>query len=233
MKKSSPFTESSFRGFSPQGLKFLHDLDAHNNRDWFAEHRNDYLRFVSEPMKQLVAALAPMISELDPLAITTPNRTVSRIYRDTRFSNDKTPYRPRLWFAFKRNVEFWTETPTYFFQLEEKQYMFGMGMYSASAATMRRFRAMIDDDPEHFLRLIEPVRKSKTFKLETDQYKRRLPCEHSVTIDAWYQSKSIAVLARREPDKTLMSPKLVDMLIERFVLLQPLYNFIWKATVLR
>jgi uncharacterized protein (TIGR02453 family) len=222
----------SFSGFSPQGLKFLHNLNANNNRDWFTKNRNDYLQFVAEPMKQLVESLAPMISELDPLVITSPNRTVSRIYRDTRFSNDKTPYRPRLWFAFKREVESWTETPTYFFQLEEKEYMYGMGMYSASAATMRRFRAMIDDDPERFLRTIEPVHKSKTLKLDTDQYKRRLPSEHPVTIDAWYQSKSIAILARREPDKTLMSPKLVNLLIERFVLLKPLYDFLWKAVVL-
>jgi uncharacterized protein (TIGR02453 family) len=231
MTKPLSFIKPSFSGFSPQGLKFLHNLNVNNNRDWFSAHRNEYIQFVAEPMKQLAAALSPMILELDPLVITSPNRTVSRIYRDTRFSNDKTPYRPRLWFAFKREVEYWTETPVYFFQLEEKEYMYGMGMYSASAATMRRFRAMIDDDPEHFLRVIEPVRKSKTLKLETDQYKRRLPSEHSAIIDAWYQSKSIAVLARREPDKTLMSSKLVNLLIERFVLLKPLYDFLWKTVV--
>ncbi|MDR1141867.1 MAG: DUF2461 domain-containing protein [Planctomycetaceae bacterium] len=237
MNKTSPFTKQPFQGFSPQGLKFLHNLNAHNNRDWFAKHRDDYLQFVSEPMKQLVMSLSPMISELDPLVITAPNRAVSRIYRDTRFSNDKTPYRPRLWFAFKREVEYWTETPTYFFQLEEKQYMYGMGMYSASAATMRRFRAMIDDNPEFFLRITEPVRKSRTLKLETDQYKRRLPFQYpekySITIDPWYQSKSIAVLAHREPDKTLLSSKLVNLLMEHFVLLKPLYDFLWKSVVLR
>jgi uncharacterized protein (TIGR02453 family) len=231
MNKSLSFTKPSFPGFSPQGLKFLRNLNRNNNRDWFAEHRSDYLQFVAEPMKQLVETLSPMILELDPLAITSPNRVVSRIYRDTRFSNDKTPYRPRSWFAFKREVECWTETPAYFFQLEEKEYMYGMGTYSASAATMRRFRAMIDDNPEHFLRIIEPVRKSKTLKLEADQYKRRLPSEHPVTIDTWYQSKSIAVLAHCEPNKTLMSPKLVHLLIERFVLLKPLYDFLWKAVV--
>jgi uncharacterized protein (TIGR02453 family) len=233
MNEASSFTKPSFSGFSPRGLKFLRNLNANNNRDWFAKHRNDYLQFVAEPMKQLVESLAPMISELDPLVITSPNRIVSRIYRDTRFSNDKTPYRPRVWFAFKREVECWTETPTYFFQLEEKEYMYGMGMYSASAATMRRFRAMIDDDPEYFRYVIEPIHKSKTLKLETDQYKRHLPSEHSAIIDAWYQSKTIAVLAHRESDKILMSPKLANLLIERFVLLKPLYDFLWKAVVLR
>ncbi|MDR2117460.1 MAG: DUF2461 domain-containing protein, partial [Planctomycetaceae bacterium] len=87
--QTSPFTtKPSFRGFTPQGLKFLHNLNANNHRDWFTENRNDYIRFVSEPMKQLVISLSPMISELDSLVITVPHRVVSRIYRDTRFSND-------------------------------------------------------------------------------------------------------------------------------------------------
>ncbi|MDR2439581.1 MAG: DUF2461 domain-containing protein [Planctomycetaceae bacterium] len=231
MNKASSFIKPSFSGFAPQGLKFLHNLDANNNRDWFAKNRNDYIRYVAEPMKQLVMSLTPMILELDPLVITAPHRIVSRIYRDTRFSHDKTPYRPRTWFVFKREVECWTETPAYFFELGEKKYMYGMGTYSASAATMRRFRAMIDDNPELFLQIIEPVRKSKTLKLETNQYKRRLPSEHPVAIDPWYQSKSIVVFAHCEPNKTLMSPKLVHLLIERFVLLKPLYDFLWKAVV--
>ncbi|MDR0704127.1 MAG: DUF2461 domain-containing protein [Planctomycetaceae bacterium] len=233
MNKNLSFTQQLFSGFSPQGLKFFHHLRANNNRDWFAKHRNDYLQFIAEPTKQLVGSLAPMISELDSLAITSPNRVISRIYRDIRFSNDKSPYRPRVFFAFKREVECWTETPAYFFQLDEKEYMYGMGTYSASAATMRRFRAMIDDDPERFRQTIEPFRRSKTLKLEIEQYKRRLPNEHSAMIDAWYQTKNIVVLARREPDKTLTSPKLVNLLIEQFVLLKPLYDFLWKAVVLQ
>jgi uncharacterized protein (TIGR02453 family) len=232
MKKSLSFSSQIFQGFSPQTLSFFHQLDANNNRDWFAKHRNDYLRYVSEPMKQLVISLSPMISELDPQVISAPHRIASRIYRDTRFSNDKTPYRPRLWFAFKREVDRWTETPTYFFQIEEKKYLFGMGMYSASPATMRRFRQMIDDNPNYFRNIIEPIRKKKTFKLDVDRYKRPLPCEHPAIIDAWYQSKSIAVLAQREPDKILFSSKLVDFLIDRFIFLKPLYDFLWQATVL-
>ncbi len=227
----SSFENTPFTGFTPQGLKFFHDLDRNNNREWFAEHKDEYVKFISEPMKRLVADLGPMIQELDPQVVTDPNRTVSRIYRDTRFSNDKSPYRPRTWFAFKRNLDGWTSTPTYFFQIEEKQYEFGMGMYSATPATMRRFREKIDDDPQKFLNVIEPIRKSRTLKLDPLPYKRRLPCDLGKIVEPWYQSKSIAVLAYREPDKTLFSKKLVDFLIDQFVLLKPLYDFLWSVTV--
>ncbi|MDR1383039.1 MAG: DUF2461 domain-containing protein [Planctomycetaceae bacterium] len=225
--------QSSFPGFSQQYLKFLHGLNANNNREWFAEHRNEYIEYLLEPMKRLVVALTPVMRELDPYVNTIPHRVVSRIYRDVRFSADKTPYRSRLWFAFRREVNCWTETPTYFFQIEESQYLFGMGMYAASSATMRCFREMIDDDPKQFAEIIAPIRKSRQLKLEEERYKRCLPSEHPAAIDAWYQSKTIALLARRKPDKTLFSPKIVTLLTDQFVLLKPLYDFLWQATVLR
>jgi uncharacterized protein (TIGR02453 family) len=219
----------SFQGFSPQTLQFLHDLSENNNREWFAEHKSEYVKFVSEPMRRLVVSLTPMMSEIDPLLITAPNRTISRIYRDTRFSNDKTPYRPRIWFAFKREVNCWTETPTYFFQVEEETYSLGMGMYAATASTMRNFREMIDDNPTQFANIIEPLCKNKTLKLDINQYKRKLPCNHNSTINTWYQNKSIAIIATQEPDKNLFSPKLIKTLINKFILLKPLYDFLWNA----
>jgi uncharacterized protein (TIGR02453 family) len=226
------FDDSSFSGFSQAGLKFFHDLDRNNDREWFAKNRDRYVRLISEPMKQLVSAITPIVSSLDPMVITTPHRVVSRIYRDTRFSADKSPYRPRVWFAFKRNVDYWTATPTYFFQLEESSYMFGMGMYSASAATMRKFRDNIDNNPEQFHEIIKPIQRKRNLDLESDCYKRRIPTEYPTIIDRWYQSKSIAVLGHCKPDKILFSPKLVDFLIERFVLLKPLYDFLWNSVVL-
>jgi uncharacterized protein (TIGR02453 family) len=225
-------SETLFQGFSPKILRFFHNLERNNNRDWFLEHRDDYDVHVAEPVKRLVLELVPMVQELDSQIVTEPRRIISRIHRDTRFSNDKTPYRPRVWIAFKRNVESWMLTPAYFFQVQEKDYWFGMGMYADQPATMQRFRRMIDSDPERFLQVIEPIRKNKSLKLEPNRYKRLFPCSHSKAIDAWYQNKSIAVYATREPDKTLFSSKLPDFLMERFVLLKPLYDFLWKAVVL-
>ncbi|MDR2345681.1 MAG: DUF2461 domain-containing protein [Planctomycetaceae bacterium] len=231
-KKVNSDDNLSFKGFSQSSIKFFHDLNCNNNRNWFYANREQYINFVSEPMKNLVRAILPAISHLDPLVVTSLNRVISRIYRDTRFSTNKLPYRPRIWFAFKRNVETWTMTPTYFFQFDENNYMFGMGMYSASAATMRRFRELIDENPDHFREIIEPIQKSKSLKLESDTYKRRIPSNYPDTIDRWYQSKSIAVLGSRKPDKTLFSSNLVDFLTGRFILLKQLYDFLWKAAVL-
>jgi uncharacterized protein (TIGR02453 family) len=222
MSAKISFDKSLFNGFSQQSIKFFYDLNRHNDRDWFSDNRERYIRFVSEPMKQLVQEISPMVSGLDPLVITVPNRIISRIYRDTRFSADKSPYRPCIWFVFKRNVECWTETPAYFFQFDEHVYEYGMGMYSATATTMRNFRKMIDDNFEQFRQIIEPIQRARNLDLESNSYKRRLQSEYPATIDKWYQSKSIAVMGRRKPDKILFSAKLIEFLIDRFNLLKPL-----------
>ena len=226
----------NFPCFSANSLKFYRNLSCNNNRQWFSEHRSEYVNHVQSPARQLAEKLGPMVAELDPRIETEPHRIISRINRDTRFSNDKSPYRPRTFLAFHRSVERWSETPTFFFQVEETRYLFGMGIYGAPPAMMRRFRSLIDDDPETFYSVVEPILRNRSMALESDKYKRPFPAEFPETISAkiipWYQSKTIGVLGYRQPDKTLFSPKLADFLIDRFVLLKPLYDFLWKCTVL-
>lgn len=224
-----------FSGFAPQALDFFHELERNNNRQWFADHRADYLRHVAEPMTRLAEELIPQVQELDSKIIADPKRTVSRIYRDTRFSNNKLPYRPNVWLAFRREIERWSETPVFFFEIKETEYWFGMGMYSAKAALMQNFRRCIDADPEAFLRVIEPFKKSRTLRLESEQYKRPLPGEHAEKyakeLFPWYQSKSVSVVGVRKPDKTLFSAGITDFLMGQFLLLKPLYDFLWKTVL--
>ncbi|MDR2761929.1 MAG: DUF2461 domain-containing protein [Planctomycetaceae bacterium] len=222
-----------FSGFSRSAIKFFRELGRNNNRDWFLLNRERYIRFVFEPMKCLVGSISPVISGLDPLALTIPSRVISRIYRDVRFSSDRLPYRARIWFAFKRDVEYWSSTPAYFFQFDDVGYVYGMGMYSALPLTMKKFRGAIDDDPKGFSKIIEPIEWSEDLRLESDIYKRRIPSEYPLMIDNWYQSRSIAVLGRREPDEVFFSSSLIDFLTERFILLKPLYDFLWSVTVLK
>ncbi|GHT37308.1 hypothetical protein FACS189427_10100 [Planctomycetales bacterium] len=218
-----------FGGFTPKALDFFRRLDKNNSREWFTEHKKEYVQYVAEPFKQLAVELAPMMQELDPLVFTDPRRTVARIYRDTRFSHNKTPYRPNLWIAFKRNSECWTETPVFFFELTATQYMVGMGMYQANAATMRNFRQQIDNAPQYFWETIKPICRDKAMQLEAEQYKRLLPCEHRKEIIPWYQSKTFAVIGTYEPNKTLYNAKLTGFIMDKFVFLKPLYDFLWRA----
>ena len=82
---------ASFTGFKPEAIQFLVDLAAHNERDWFQPRKADYERLLKEPMELLVADLGERFrAEGIPLE-PDPRRSVFRIYRDTRFSKDKSP----------------------------------------------------------------------------------------------------------------------------------------------
>lgn len=221
-----------FQGFSPQTLDFLRRLERNNDKKWFTENREKYVKNVAEPMKSLAASLVPIVSELDPHIVTDPKRIVSRIYRDTRFSKDKTPYWTHPWMAFRRPLENWFHVPTYFFEIHKEGYTFGMNIFRPSSTTMRRFRNKIDDAPEDFEKLIAPVHRSRSLKLETEKYKRCLPCEYTEPVFSWYQSRYVEVICRRKPDKTLYSSKLLDLTADGFVRLKPLYDFLWSCVVI-
>jgi uncharacterized protein (TIGR02453 family) len=87
---------SLFPGFPKEGIAFLRSLAKNNNREWFQERKPVFERSVKSPMEQLVDALNTHLVKFAPQYITEPKKAVYRIYRDTRFSKDKTPYKTHI-----------------------------------------------------------------------------------------------------------------------------------------
>jgi uncharacterized protein (TIGR02453 family) len=79
--------------FTAQSLKFLRDLKRHNDRDWFQPRKALYDEQVREPMLALIGKINHELARVEPGFITEPKKALFRMYRDTRFSNDKTPYK--------------------------------------------------------------------------------------------------------------------------------------------
>jgi len=220
-----------FNGFSPKTLKFLRDLGANNNKVWFEAHNEDYQRYLLEPLRNLVVELGEFMLSIDPHLEVTPaaNRTISRIYRDTRFSKDKSLYRSNMWITFKRPIEDWMDAPAYFFEITPDSYRYGMGFYQASKKTMDRFREMIDDKPDEFLRLISPFSKQQLFEVAGAMYKRILDKSKTEEILNWYQRKSLYLVCNREIDDRLFGGGLVEDLLFGFGLVAPFYHYLWKV----
>ena len=82
-----------FRGFPPASLTFLRGLKKNNRRDWFEERRETYLRDIVGPLKALVEELDVRFASLAPEFVGDPKTSLFRIYRDVRFSKDKSPYK--------------------------------------------------------------------------------------------------------------------------------------------
>jgi uncharacterized protein (TIGR02453 family) len=218
---------ANFNGFLPESIVFLKALKKQNNKLWFEAHKHEYEKHVLEPMQRLASSLGPFMLAIDPLFEARPsvNRTISRIYRDTRFSRDKAPYKTTMWITFKRPGEGWQDRPAYFFELASDSYRYGMGFYAASKDTMDALRETIGRKRALFRKTVSFLRKRKDFIVEGETYKRTLKKDESQEILNWYQRKNIYLVRNRKIDGRLFSKQLEKDLRSGFKLLAPLYRF--------
>ena len=217
-----------FSGFTSKTFTFLNDIKTNNNKPWFEEHKQLFIDHVQAPLHALVSDLGPAMQEIDPYFETTPNKCISRIYRDVRFSKNKQPYKSHMWITFKQPQKEWEDSPAFFFEIAEDSYSLGMGLFDPSPATMTAYRKFIDTYPKDFNEIIEFYPKQQTFTLEGNKYKRILDPSKSPVILDWYQRKNPYLYCNRKLDDIVSSPTLVDFLKKEFATLSDLYNFFWQ-----
>jgi len=220
-----------FTGFTKETFAFLQGLAENNNKPWFQEHRDDYDAHLLGPFQQLVAAMSGAMLTIDSRFETRPavDKTISRIYRDIRFSKDKSPYRANMWLSFKRPKKEWKGAPAYFFELSLDGYRYGMGFYDAGRSNMDRLRELMAADVPGFQRLIATLDGEHPFEVKGDLYKRVLRPDLPEDVQAWYQRKNLYLMVEPAMDQRLFSPQLADHLLAGFEQLAPIYHFLWKA----
>lgn len=217
-----------FNGFSNISQKFLLDLANNNNRDWFAENKQIYKDYVESESIQLFAAVADTMQLIDPSFEIEPKpaKVLSRIYRDIRFSKDKTPYRTSVWFSFKRSGKEWKEYPAYFFELSANSYSYGMGYYEANKNTMDRLRSEIEENSEAVFSMMDNLVRNTKFQIEGDKYKKILNPNIDERLAALYQSKNIYLICTTELSD-YSETKDIDMeLQEQFLMTTEFYQFL-------
>ena len=217
-------------GFSRQTLDFLVELRARNDREWYKEHKPDYDRLVLKPFQALVTALTPVISRIDPLIETAPavGKTISRVYRDSRFTKDKSLYRDRAWIMFEQKSGENADIPGFYFELTPSMYRYGVGYYTVSAKSMEKFREMIDGDEAGFQKIIKPVADAGFFTVEGELYKRGRYAGAHPEIAEWYNRKNIYIAANRDDvTEAFDFDALVARLNEGFPALAGIYHY-WR-----
>lgn len=222
-----------FQGFAQEGLTFLQQVRRENDKAWFEENRFIYEHSVLEPFRALVDDLAPVMLEIDPLIETRSaiGKTLSRIHRDTRFSQDKSLYRDRMWLTFKRPAKNWTDAPAYFFGITPDAMHYGLGYYSASKPTMDLFRHTLKQRPTQFLEMATCCRTP--FELIGESYKRPLVKDLDPAIATWYNRKSFAAIVDTHDIEPLFHAELVTLLADGFRQLEPLYQWLMNVETMK
>ena len=214
-----------FKGFQEEYKDFLIQLRFNNNREWFHENHDTYLKYVREPLKALVREMGPMMLSIDPQFDIESRRTISRINRDLRFTRDKSPYRANMWITFKRLATEGKVVPSYYFEIFPEYYSYGMGFYNVPRGVMDEIRGMIDERNQKFMKIHKLYKSQNTFTMEGRKYKRIINKELPEDLTDWYQRKELFFVCDRNDD-LIFSPELIDVMYKDFKLIEPIYHFL-------
>jgi uncharacterized protein (TIGR02453 family) len=142
---------ATFTGFTPDAIQFLADLAANNDRAWFQPRKADYERLLKDPMASFIAALAERFAARGIPLVADPVRSPFRIYRDTRFSRDKSPYKTHLGASFPWAAAVAAGEGPHgvggYFNLQPGEIYVGGGMWHPEKARLDAFRRAVVDDP--------------------------------------------------------------------------------------
>lgn len=212
---------------SEKSLRFLDENHRRNSREWFSEHKAEYDEYVRAPMLELAEALIPTLLKIDPLLVLEPKRALCRIYRDTRFSRDKTMFKRASWFVFQRSKGM--EHPVWFFEFTPDFYRYGCGYYSTPPKIIEYLRGFILADDKRYRDAQKALDALPAFSLEGEQYKRPHFPDASDKQRNWLERKSTTAMHTSQDTRRLFSKNLTKTLIESFTKLAPVYSFLIHA----
>lgn len=141
-----------FTGFTDETFQFFAAIRFHNTPEFFHANHDWYERSVRSPLKDLAAELGETVLEVSDRLETRPERVLSRINRDVRFSRDKSPYRDYMWLSFRRPGTPHSGELTIYFDIGSKDCGVGFGVYDLARPLMNAVRREIRVNPESFER---------------------------------------------------------------------------------
>lgn len=213
--------------FGPEALKFLRALKRNNRREWFQPRKEQYERDVRAPMQAIVEQLAVDMRAFAPEVIVDPKKAIFRIYRDTRFGEDKTPYKTNIAASFAwRGLPRWEGAGLYF-QLSHEDVWIGGGLYDPPTPLMQRVREHIAANHRRMKTLVESASFKRTIgELEGERLQRvprGFPPDHPAADLLRYRQ----FLAGRELSPTASSSaRFYPTLIETFKVIVPVVRFL-------
>ena len=219
-------TLTEFGGFSRAAIDFLAELAANNDRAWFQPRKADYERLIKQPLEALCVALAERFEARSISLRSDPAKSPFRIYRDTRFSKDKSPYKPYASANFP-----WVEGekvgPGGYFHLQPGEVYIGGGMWHPEPARLAAWRAKVANDPAAVHRVIGDERFVATFgDVHGDSLKRvptGFPADHP---EAELLKLKDITFGRRLSDDEALSPALPDTLADAFADAVPVFRLL-------
>lgn len=221
--------------FSAKTLDFLMENRIMNSRTWYQEHKKEFEKFVKIPMAELVDALAPTMLKIDSELETVPRvgRTMSRVFRDTRFTKDKSLYRDHMWIYFGKNKALFPEYPSFFVDISPDGLSYGCGWWYTPPKIMEQLRNLVLTGHPAFQEAQTAFLNQKLYALVGDCYKRPRYTERTPEEMVWLCRKNISFVHDSKDFKKLFSETLAKTLKKDLAALAPMYRFLCLAASLK
>jgi len=227
-----------FRGFSAGALTFLKRLKRNNRREWFLENRAAYDDDLIAPLRSLVEEMDVRFARFAPEIVGDPKRSVFRIYRDVRFSKDKSPYKTNagLWFQH-RNASHGVGSEThgagagFYFHLEPGGSFVAGGIWMPPRPTLNAIRDAVAARPAEFSRIVSaPAFKRRFGTLSEEAMLKRLPrgFDPGHPAERWLRYQSFTVSAPLT-DAQVLDAKLADRMEKGYQAMLPMVRWINRA----
>src|SRR5207244_7170895 len=137
-----------------EDLQFLRSLKRNNKREWFQKHKSNYEQHVKQPMSDLIQTLHEEFQKFAPEMVASPKVSAYRIYRDTRFSKDKSPYKTHVLAVFPRSGLTKHEGAGFYLHIDPAELLIGGGLYMPLPEDLNSVWGYISENPERFLAIV-------------------------------------------------------------------------------
>lgn len=216
--------------FTPDHNRFFKDLAAHNNKEWFDANKARYEASVKQPMLAFVQELVQRIHRLDPQVVMEPKQAVHRVYRDIRFSKDKTPYKTYGSAIIQAGDRKDMAVPGLYFELGPEAVRIYGGAYMPEKEQLTAIRDAILRDGKGlrkaissaaFVRLFGAVQGERN-KVLAPAYKAALAKEPLIANKQFY-------FAAELPPGQVAAADLLEVLMEHYRAMRPVNDWLAKA----
>lgn len=216
--------------FTAEATKFLDDLAANNDRDWFHANKKRYETHLKAPMLEFAGEMIERMRELDPGITMLPKDAVFRIHRDTRFSKNRAPYKTNAGMVVSRGIKHQPGPPGLYFHLDAGRMAIASGCYFVLPDQVSAIRAAIAADLDGFDKLVTDPAFVATFREVVGERNKVLPAElrEAAVRQPLLFNKQFFYWAEH-PAETAYRDDLADVVMEHMRVAWPLNAFFNRA----
>jgi uncharacterized protein (TIGR02453 family) len=168
-------SQPRYAGFTPDSIAFLDELGANNNREWFKENKHRYEDLVLDVALRFIQSMHDPLAEIAPHFVAQATRvggSLMRVYRDTRFSKNKTPYKTNIGIQFRHELARDVHAPGYYVHIDPEQVFLGVGMWRPDSDPLRAIRERIAAKPAEWRRTVGDPKFRRHLKLGGESLSR-------------------------------------------------------------